>query len=367
MQKLTPFIIGLAWLVAVSTHAQDPDYIIQLNQAAPLKIEASATIAAKLAGKSIEKASIALLLPLQSADFGHAANVIRSGFEAAANTDSQAHVIYIDEDASNVITRYHDTVATGVKVVVGPLIRQDIAVLAPHVSVPTLVLNTFDAHPAYNANLFTLSLAVEGEARQMAGDMLNDGRSSPLVLSSHDSLSQRIALAFINAWKTLTGEAPLQLSWPSDIYLSKSITQADSLFIAMDTQNAATLKAALPSTLVVYATSQINTRPTLPALAGIHYIDMPWFLMPQQTEVARYPRPSTTMTLSTERLYALGIDAYRIALRLAQGQTKDLQLHGVTGDLILQANQQFERILPAAVLLPEEDPTSSQTPRPSTP
>jgi outer membrane PBP1 activator LpoA protein len=127
------------------------------------------------------------------------------------------------------------------------------------------------------------------------------------------------------------------------------------VFIAMTATDAAALKAALPPDMPVYGTSQLNTRKPDSALAGIRFIDMPWFLMTEQAEVKHYPRPTATLTVQTERLYALGIDAYRLALQMATSKWSpaSLRLHGVTGDLKLGRDRQFERILPLAVMMPE--------------
>ena len=82
---------------------------------------------------------------------------------------------------------------------------------------------------------------------------------------------------------------------------------------------------------------------------------MPWFLMPEHPAVRRYPRPSTPLTMQTERLYALGVDAWRLAVLLAGArQPLGLKLDGVTGDLKLGRDRLFERQLPMAVLSSEQ-------------
>ena len=56
-------------------------------------------------------------------------------------------------------------------------------------------------------------------------------------------------------------------------------------------------------------------------------------------------------TADMERLYALGIDAYRVAHEIVQRHT-DFRLDGVTGQLKVHFDQtraQFERILQQAV------------------
>lgn len=397
MQKLAPLMVGVltAWLGLA--HAQQPDYIIQSN-AAPLKplvarpaAPASAPAVRAVPAPVVRAASsqpavapaarpaplrtasapaavvpvpvrapagklrIGLLLPTESRAFGEAAQVVRAGFDAAAAVDGKAEVVYVDEQESDVAARYRATVASGVRVVVGPLTRQGIAAIAPYVTVPTLALNALEPGLPVNPKLISLSLIVEGEARQMAHLMQDDGRQHPLVVATSDVLSRRLTQAFVDEWRKMTGVSPSVLDWPFSGSMSGALAGADALFIAMTPPEAAALKAAVPSTLTVYATSQLNTRKPDNALAGVRFIDMPWFLMPEQAEVKRYARPQTQLTLQTERLYALGIDAYRLALQMAGGKwtPATLRLHGVTGDLKLGRDRQFERSLPLAVMLPD--------------
>jgi outer membrane PBP1 activator LpoA protein len=54
------------------------------------------------------------------------------------------------------------------------------------------------------------------------------------------------------------------------------------------------------------------------------------------------------MSVEHERLYALGIDAYRIASVLLHGDTSKLTLDGVTGKITLEAGNQFARALTPA-------------------
>ncbi len=375
-----------AWLGVA--HAQVPDYIIQSNAAplkplsvplsapaspvrttvlpaapaAPAAVPVAPAVPAAPAAKSPAPAAraplkIGVLLPTGSATFGEAAQVVQAGMNAAAATDGQAELVFVDEQSDDLSARYRALVQSGVRVVVGPLTRPGIARIASQVTVPTLALNGFDAGLKVAPRLYGLSLVVEGEARQMVSVMRDDGRSKPLVVSTADPLSHRLAQAFVDEWQKRTGAAPAQLDWPFSAPMTESLAQADAVFIAMTPPEASALKAALPSNLSVYATSQLNTRKPDASLAGIRFIDMPWFLMPEQEQVKRYPRPSAALTMQTERLYALGIDAYRLALLLAAGKNTPatLKLSGVTGDLQLGSDHQFGRVLPMAIMMPDNN------------
>jgi outer membrane PBP1 activator LpoA protein len=104
--------------------------------------------------------------------------------------------------------------------------------------------------------------------------------------------------------------------------------------------------------LAVYATS-LSVDPRAEAavnvdLQGLRYVDMPWFVQPDHPAVMIYPVPRSPMSVEQERLYALGIDAYRIATALLQGEPRKLTLDGVTGRISLDAGNQLSRTLTAA-------------------
>ncbi|MBI3146656.1 MAG: penicillin-binding protein activator [Pseudogulbenkiania sp.] len=362
MQRMASLLVGVltAWLGAAQ--AQVPDYIIQLN-AAPLKAQAgantpahSAAAAAKPAVAPVArgKPRIGVLLPLGSPRLGEAAEVVRQGVEAAAAVDDKAEVLVLAADEESVAARYQEALAAGVNVVIGPLTRPGIAAVAPLVKVPTLALNTLEPGLPTNPKLFGLALAVEGEAQQVAGVMFEDGRRNPLVVASQDVLSARLRKAFVEQWQAIGGKSvrAIEANGAGLASLPAAAAQADAVFLAVDDQQAGAIRQALPPELPVYATSQLNSRHPPAALNNVRLIDMPWFLMPQHEAVKRYPRPDRALTMQTERLYALGIDAYRLAVLLANPKAAPatLRLDGVTGDLQLGRDRQFTRQLPLAVL-----------------
>ena len=78
---------------------------------------------------------------------------------------------------------------------------------------------------------------------------------------------------------------------------------------------------------------------------------MPWFLQADHAAVMTYTRSPSTLPAANdfERLYAFGIDAYRIAADLVR--TREIArapLDGVTGRISLGAGQHFVRELTPA-------------------
>ena len=93
----------------------------------------------------------------------------------------------------------------------------------------------------------------------------------------------------------------------------------------------------------------------LPELNGVRLLDIPWQLQPDHAAVMIYPRAvvdaDQKRSADMERLYALGIDAFRVALLVAQ-QQKQFEVDGVTGRLKASFDKDgahFTRIEPFAM------------------
>ena len=81
-------------------------------------------------------------------------------------------------------------------------------------------------------------------------------------------------------------------------------------------------------------------------------LDLPWHVHADHAAVMLYPRPLTRGSLDMERLYALGIDAYRIAREIARKPVSSFRLDGVTGRLDVSFGKgaaRFERLEPTVV------------------
>jgi hypothetical protein len=76
-------------------------------------------------------------------------------------------------------------------------------------------------------------------------------------------------------------------------------------------------------------------------LDGVRLVEMPWQLQPDHPAVMAYPRaPRDMANVELQRLYALGIDALRVAAEIA-AQRDQFELDGVTGRL------QYDRAIDA--------------------
>lgn len=336
----------------------------------------------------VQTPHIALLLPMSSKLFGKHAAALRDGFQAAAKSQGRQPLAIreyaVSEDVGNVLEGYRTAVNGGAQVVVGPLTRDAVTALAfgEPVPVPTLALNVPDSVGRRPDNLYMLSLQIETEARQVAQLAWRDGRRNAVIISDSGAVQRRMQSAFTAEFLRLGGKltdavystdpGKLRLIGRSSIALSEiekpnsaphssgkrpkpakltiAHSNEDMYFLALGYAEARTVRPYLGAA-PIYATSRVHVGdPGLLAgfdLAGVTFVDMPWLLEPNHAAVMIYPRANPHATIDLERLYALGIDAWRITQLLLAG-ARDVRLDGVTGTLTLGLDGQFERGLVAA-------------------
>ena len=348
--------------------AQSPGYILQQNQSplsatSPARSAPAAQASPVPASKAVTAAPqpgnkprvhLGLMLPLDSPQFGEAAQVVKAGFDAAAAADGNAEIsVAALADDSQTSQAYQQLVGQGAGFIIGPLTRQGAANLAASSKLPTLVLNTLDKAPPAGSKVWSLSVAVETEAQQIARMMRDDGRQQPLVLFNKDNLSQRLRQAFAEEWRSKSKQPPreLDVTTPDGARLQAELAASDSVFLALDTKEVEATRALLASEMPAYATSLANVRNPSPVLNGLRLVDMPWFLIPNHPETRQIARPATPMNKATERLYALGIDAYRLGLALASSKNPaQIRLGGVSGDLRIGKGWVVQRELPGSII-----------------
>lgn len=304
---------------------------------------------------------IGLLLPAASSVFARAGEAVRSGFAASAKAAGTALPIRdyrAADDGESVVARYREAVLAGARLVIGPLTRSGVAALATSrlVGVPTLALNVPERGMSLPRNLYVLSLHIEAEARQVAQLAAKEGRRTAFTIAGDTSLLRRIHQAFVEEFSQLGGNVIADYRFTSDPSALARLRQAvgfetpDMVFLALDFQRARMVRPYLGA-VVIYATSQVHPGQMNPLagfdLSGVRFLDMPWLLQPDHPAVMVYPRRDFRDALDLERLYALGIDAFRIGSALLQGRAA-LPLDGVTGNLTLGRDQHFVRELTGA-------------------
>jgi len=258
------------------------------------------------------------------------------------------------DQTDDIVSAYQRATQAGARIVVGPLTKNGVTALAAsnQVSVPTLALNLPDTGSEIPPQLYLLGLAADLEARQIAQAAFAEGHKTAAVIASGNSLAKRMQLAFVEEWSQLGGKLVTQLTFngANQEAMRDALQRhpADMLFLAMDGGEARLLRPYLNPDMPMYATSQIYAGKNTPAkyydLNGIRFIDMPWLLQPDHVAVMVYPRPQALLGADLERLYALGIDAWRLALLLQTAPTgTPVSLDGVTGRLSLGSAHQINR------------------------
>ncbi len=299
---------------------------------------------------------IALLLPLNSPSFGRHADAVRQGFAAAARVAGKnapsARIYPVNEDSLNVLTVYEQALESGARVVIGPLTRAGVAALAASslVTVPTLALNSLDAGAPQPARLYLFSLNIEDEARQIAQFAQADGRRRAFVVADDSPLGRRMRQAFVQEFARRGGMIAAEYPFSAEPTMLSKLRQAtalgvaDMVFLALDQNAAAKTRPYLGNTLALYGTSRIYGGNAAAArdINLVRFTDMPWLLQPDHAAVMVYPRAQFGDAVDFERLYAFGIDAFRIGLELLK-QTRAPAIDGVTGRIHLAPDQRFVR------------------------
>jgi outer membrane PBP1 activator LpoA protein len=295
--------------------------------------------------------AIALVLPLTSATYARAAAAVRDGFLAAAAAGGAAPLV-ISHGDNDVETAFEQARATGVRVIVGPLVRDDVKAIAilgiesPFV----LALNQVDEGVVLPPNMFALTLGVESDGRQLARLARDSGAQTVAIISTDSPLQKRFAAAFADNWVLLGGATPVSLHFERAqdmlVLLKRELVRSkvDAALLALDGADAVLVKPYV-GTIATYAGSSVNDgqpRETLRELEDVHFVDIPWLATPDAKEFARIARPALS-SATLERLYALGIDAFRVAQLLAEGRIDRMEFDGATGHLTLDATRQFVR------------------------
>ncbi|WP_397451449.1 penicillin-binding protein activator [Pseudomonas sp. NA-150] len=338
---------------------------------------------------------IALLLP-QDGQLASVARALREGFMAAhyqAQKAGQKPPVIEVFDSSRLTSMddfYRQAKAAGVQLVIGPLEKPLVKQLSsrPQLPIPTLALNYSDSRQSGPPQLYQFGLAAEDEAREVARRAWADGKRSAAAMVPKGEWGDRVLDAFRQNWQALGGTFIVSERVDQPVDLAKQIADMfqlrnsearakslqstvggqvaaqptrrqdiDFIFLAATPQQAQQIKPTLvfqyAGDVPVYATSHLFTNSGDKAqykdLEGIRFCETPWLLDSSdplhQQVVAQWPQASGSLG----RLYAMGIDAYRLAPRLDQLKAiPDSRIDGLTGSLSLGQGQRIERQLPWA-------------------
>lgn len=303
---------------------------------------------------------IAMFVPPAEGMYRRATNALVDGARAAQARDGSGitvEVVEVDLDLVALRGVYDELQQRGFSMVIGPLTRDAVALIADAGAPPlfTLALNQSEGH-SLPPNMLSLGLSIESEARQAASIAYDEAalvapRPRAALVQDDTPLGARSAAAFAERWRSRGGEAyeSMTVSNTSSSRMRSKLAplRADVHFVAGQPVLAQAVRVALGPRAAIYGTSRLNTGAVLgqpagafplrsPELDGVRLVDLPWRVQPDAPAVMAYPRPAD-MNLELQKLYALGIDAFRVA-RLLVDRAPVIDLDGVTGRLRLSAD-----------------------------
>jgi outer membrane PBP1 activator LpoA protein len=213
-----------------------------------------------------------------------------------------------------------------------------------------IALNQLDDGTPLPARAYTLALAIESDAVQLARYARDDGARTVTVIGSDNPLQKRFAIAFVDEWLRLGGGPPLMLRFDrapdmlSLLHREIARKPVDAVLLALDAPDAALVKPYVGG-IATYASSQVNDRQPREALRDlddVRFVDVPWLAEPDAPAYGNLPRPDYP-NAALDRLYALGIDALTVAQAFADGAPSRLDFDGATGRLSLDGSRQIVR------------------------
>jgi hypothetical protein len=388
--------------------AQNPKHPAALQLPLPL------TQLKELASQPLGK--IAVLLPQTDGPLAAASKALREGIVAAhyqaqqAGQKPPAIVFYDSSPMTTVPPRmsldefYRKAQADGVQLVIGPLEKPLVKQLSlrPQLPITTLALNYSEGEQG-PAQLFQFGLAAEDEAREVSRRARADGLHRAAAMVPKGEWGDRVLKAFSQDWQANGGsivavehiDQPVQLAQQiADMFqLRQSEGRAKALqstvgsqvaaqpsrrqdiefiFLAASPKQAQQIKPTLnfqyAGDVPVYATSNVFSASgdvnEYNDMNGVRFCETPWLLDvndPLRKQVtAQWPQAGTSLG----RLFAMGVDAYRLAPRLGQLKTlPDSRIEGQSGSLGMTQNQRVVRQMPWAQFVNGQVQRLPDTPR----
>ena len=339
--------------------------------------------------------NIALLLPL-TGNFANPANAIRDGFLAAYYARSNPRYtpsikIYdTSDDLQQGLNTYNQALAEGADFIVGPLHKPLLEELArkDYFPVPTLALNYISNEETSNDKLYQYGLLPEDEARQVAERAWLDGHNSALILVPEGEWGTRMQTTFQQHWEMLGGTISESQTYNASKHdfsgpvvdllnidqskarhreLEKVIgnqlefkprrrQDIDFIYVAAFPRQARQIRPQLKfyyaADIPVYSTSHVFSGETDASqdrdVNGIIFCDMPWVFTSgkgHQPEWNDFIKIWKSGAAPYKRLYAMGIDAYKLITQLDQLSNSQEQLSAETGNLYLDNANRIHRQL----------------------
>ncbi|MCO6523638.1 MAG: penicillin-binding protein activator [Candidatus Schmidhempelia sp.] len=344
--------------------------------------------------------NVALLLPLTGASkiFGEA---IRAGYMDATNfypDEKRQNIQVFDTTADSLQSILYQAKQQGAQLIVGPLLKNDVVNLTRlNPQLPVLALNKIhDQHLTMspsNNNVCYFALSPEEEASDAAKHIMKQNKHVPLIITTDNNIGRRVAKAFASSWyTTATGPVYVQyftsaaqlkqkmntgiglkvegqllktnlINSVDDTFMPNS--NIDAIYIFATQEELDFIKPMLEmktteSKLKDNSESNVDVPPLYTSsrshsanttvdyrleMEGMQFSDIP-LLMNHDTIYSQLPS-NIQQDYSLARLYAMGMDAWRLANHFDKLLTQQNPVldDGLTGKIVVNSDCEIQRQL----------------------
>ena len=332
----------------------------------------------QLSVDNVNTKTVALLLPLSGSSriFG---DTIRQGYVDAVKfypQEPQQNVIVLDTTSLPMESLIEQAQAQNVELIIGPLLKEEvikIKQLAPSIAV--LALNKVDDGIVPSNKMCFFALSPEDEAKDAADHIFAQNKQKPLLIVPQTDLGRRVARSFAKQWSqiangsqayvqyvgsigtlrgninnnsgiSLTGR-PITFEDGSETTLSSS-AGFDAIYVYASYDELTLIKPMLdlgagktvgnePSSITLYSSSKSHVASASNDfkydMNNTQYGDIPLIINSSDRTFSLIPG-NIQKDYSLTRLYAMGVDAWRLANRFNQLDSYQPNfLDGLTGKL----------------------------------
>lgn len=310
---------------------------------------------------------IALFVPLDG-PYASQGQAVRNGFLAAyydAGSPKNINIHVYDTSKNTLQALYTQAVNEGSRVIIGPLDKPAVQQVSQlPLSIPVIALNYIPMTQKHSPKFLQFGLSPQNEAALAARHAWQQGKRRIVMIYPNTDWGKGIARAFIDNWQPKGGAIANVLPYDGQTNFSQSLllllrskaTQTgsyfpqlnfDSVFLVAQPETARVivpqLRHAGLSNQPIYALSTLYSgNPNLDAnrdLDNVYFCDIPFVIDssgPNATLRAQLLQTFGGTFQNNIRLYALGFDAYALAMRESElFSHQGFIFNGYTGRLSL--------------------------------
>jgi outer membrane PBP1 activator LpoA protein len=291
------------------------------------------TDSAMAAQPSLPVRKFVLLLPTEQPLLRRAAIAVRDGVRAAlAKSGVAIELRDCGYGPDGIVGAYRRCVVDDIDAVIGPLGRSDVSALAAAETAlpihrPTLMLSPLGAMPP--RDFYVLAPELESEAEAIARQSLEDACRKPVLVEASGAIATRVSVAVTAYFKSGGVGTPLVRHELGSRERWHSVAEGwrrsgvDCVIFAGSGVSFGELRPFLRNiTSYITSASYETELDRIADWTGVRIADMPFLLDPTRSDfavVAHSESVSPTLT----RLFALGVDAARIALQASEADSTD--------------------------------------------